>query len=269
MFDFDKNFEEYAIKWYDEHRDELENEDELEDMMPELYEKWAHEPIGELSGLTPAEFFDKIDPPTLVKLMLSACEGGSHPSSLLLDKIAARQECAIGLVDIIRASRNCEARMISINLLSEMGAEHPLDVYASFICDKDVDDDLRDLAVEIMCDYADRVADKLYKLIPSATFKQKEIIAEILVNAKHDDRTFRLLEEIFASTENLAYHAALVGKYGDERAAAMLYRALDTCNYAEYIEVRNAIERMGGVVDDTRDFSDDPYYIALKGTGDK
>ena len=266
MFDFDKNFEEYAIKWCDAHRGEY-SEDELEDMMPELYEKWANQPIDELKGLTPVQFFDKIDPPTLVKLLVSACDGGAHPSSLLLDKIAEKPECAQGLIDIVRASRNCECRMISINLLSEMGAAHPLDIYASFICDESVDDDLRDLAVEIMCDYPNEVSDKLYKLIPSATFSEKEIIAEILVNAKHDDRTYRLLEELFASSENLAYHAALVGKYGDERAAAMLYRALDTCNYAEFIEVRNAIERMGGVVDDgIRDFSDDPYYIALKGT---
>ena len=44
----------------------------------------------------------------------------------------------------------------------------------------------------------------------------------------------------------------------------MLYRALDNCNYAEYIEIKNAIERLGGIVDDARDFSDDPTYILIK-----
>ena len=44
-----------------------------------------------------------------------------------------------------------------------------------------------------------------------------------------------------------------------------MYPALDDCNYLEFIEIRNAIETMGGVVDDSyRDFSDDEYYKAIK-----
>ena len=46
----------------------------------------------------------------------------------------------------------------------------------------------------------------------------------------------------------------------------MLYRALDTASYADYIEIRNAIESLGGVVDDQlRDFTDDEEYKAIKG----
>ena len=90
------------------------------------------------------------------------------------------------------------------------------------------------------------------------------MIAEVLVNAKRDDRTLRLLEELFAQGDNVPFYAGLMGKYGDERASAMLYRALDTCNYMEYVEIKNAIERMGGVVEDSRDFTDDPYYRAMK-----
>ena len=41
--------------------------------------------------------------------------------------------------------------------------------------------------------------------------------------------------------------------------------ALDDSNYLEFMEIRNAIEQLGGVVDDTyRDFTDDPYYKAIK-----
>lgn len=264
MFDFDKSFEEFAIKWYDSHRDELSDADELEDKMPELYEQWASQPLGELSGLTPRAFFASVDAPDLVKLMISSCEGDQNPSSLLLDNVAAKPECAQGLRDTIRTSRNAKARTIASNLLTEMNESHPLDVYVGFICDEDCDEGLRETAIEVMCEHADEVSDMLYRLIPNASRAQKGMIAEILVNAKHDDRTLRLLEELFASGDNIPFYAGLMGKYGDERAAAMLYRALDSCNYMEYIEIKNAIERMGGVVDDTRDFSDDPYYAAIK-----
>lgn len=267
MFDFDKSFEEFAIKWYDSHRDEFENADELEDKMPELYEKWAVSPLGELSGLSPRAFFGNIDAPDLIKLMVSSCDGEQNPSSLLLDNITEKPECAQGLRDIIRTSHNNKARIIASNLLTEMNETHPLDVYASLICNESADEGLREAAIEVMCENADAVSGMLYKLIPSATAAQKGMIAEVLVNAEHDDRTLRLLEELFAAGDNIPFYAGLIGKYGDERAAAMLYRALDTCNYMEYIEVKNAIERMGGVVDDTRDFSDDPYYNAIKNLG--
>lgn len=264
MFDFDKSFEEYAIKWYEAHKEELSDADELEDKMPELYEKWCNEPLGALSGLSPRAFFDNIDAPDLMKLMVSSCEGEQNPSSLLLDKITERKACAQGLRDLIRTSGNVKAKTIAVNLLTEMDENHPLDVYANLLCDDSADEGLRESAIEVMCEHADEVADLLYKAIPDADIKQKGMIAEVLVNAKHDDRTLRLLEELFSSGDNIPFYAGLIGKYGDERAAAMLYRALDTCNYLEYVEVKNAIERMGGVVDDTRDFSEDPYYLAIK-----
>ena len=264
MFDFDKNYEEYVIHWYESHRDELEDEDALEDKMPELYEEWARRPLDELSGLSPQTFFRNIEAPDLIKLMVSSCEGEQNPCSLLLDNIVQNEACAQGLRDIIRTSQNAKAKVIAANLLTEMGAEHPLDVYARNICDRAVDESLREIGIEVLCEHADAVADTLYRLIPDADLAQKGMIAEVLVNAARDDRTLRLLEELFAQGDNIPFYASLMGKYGDERASAMLYRALDSCNYMEYVEIKNAIERMGGVVDDVRDFSDDPYFAAMK-----
>ena len=31
-------------------------------------------------------------------------------------------------------------------------------------------------------------------------------------------------------------------------------------NYVEYVEIRNAVEELGGEMDVEKDFSDDPYY---------
>ena len=74
-----------------------------------------------------------------------------------------------------------------------------------------------------------------------------------------------ILKELFEKSKNIPYIAGLIGKYGDERCAEFLYPALDNCNYLEFIEIRSAIEALGGVVDDTyRDFTDDEYYKAIK-----
>lgn len=115
-----------------------------------------------------------------------------------------------------------------------------------------------------MAERADLAADLLFPLIDGADLTRKTLIAEILVNAPKDERTYKLLTELFLNGGNVPLYAGYLGKYGDERAAAMLYRALDDCNYLEYLEIKNAIERMGGIVDDDRDFSDDEYYKAIK-----
>ena len=93
-----------------------------------------------------------------------------------------------------------------------------------------------------------------------------ELYAEVLSFAPTgNDRILELLRMLLGLDPNTAYIAALMGRYGDDRAAEDLYSLLDNCTYATYIEVRNAIETLGGTVDDNyRDFSDDPTYKALK-----
>lgn len=121
------------------------------------------------------------------------------------------------------------------------------------------------MAVEILSECADKVKDKLIAGINGADFDTKTLIAEVLIRASKDEKTFALLKELFESGKNTALFAGYLGKYGDERAAAMLYKALDKCNYLEFTEIRNAIEVLGGVVDDEyRDFTDDEYYKAIK-----
>ena len=62
-------------------------------------------------------------------------------------------------------------------------------------------------------------------------------------------------------------YASLLGKLGDERALDALNRALDReeINYLDYIEIRDAIEALGGECAHERDFNGDPYYETLKG----
>lgn len=265
MLDFDKMFEDYALRYYEEHADDFETPEEMEAVMPDIYEQWADAPSAALGGIAPRAFFERIaDPDELVDILIGTSEGEANPCSLLIDRIAQVPETAPRLSALIRDGSNVKAVMLAINLLSDMDAPHPFDAYVAWLTDESIDNEQRELAVEVMTDHADEVAEALYGLLENATFAQKTVIAEILVNAKHDERTYQLLLELLTEGDNVPLYAGYLGKYGDERAAAVLYRMLDDCNYLEYIEIKNAIERMGGVVDDVRDFSQDPYYRALK-----
>lgn len=265
MIDSDKMFEKHLKEWIKKHGGEF-TADETEDMLPELYEKWVTSPLPELGGISPEQYFENItDPQELVGAFKEANKGEGNACSLLLDRIVEVKECAPLLRQIVEDNADPKLTVAAMNVLEESGAEQSYELYADWLTDGKIDDGVRELAAEILKNNADAVKERLFSAIDKATADQKQIIADVLVEAGKDERTFKLLKELFLGGDNVPYTAGLLGKYGDERAAEFMYPALDDCNYLEFIEIRNAIEQMGGVVDDSyRDFSDDEYYKAIK-----
>ncbi len=272
MIDSDKLFESYLLNWMKEHKDEYPAE-EMERMLPELYEEWVTSPQKETDGKTPEEYFKAVtDPAKLVSAFVEANRGEGNACSLLLDRISEVPECAEGLLEVIKTEKDAKTVIAAMNLLEEItGAEQPYKLYAYWITDESKDEGVRELAAEMLVAAASdknlsaEIREGLFETLKDASLGVKQVIADILVECDRDERTYALLKELFATGENIPYVAGLIGKYGDERAAEFLYPALDDCNYLEFIEIRNAIEQMGGLVDENyRDFSDDVYYKAIK-----
>ena len=263
--DFDKLFEKYLRNWMK--KNTQFTPDEAEDMLPELYEEWVTSPCKEIGGITPEQYFLNItDPKELVEELIRENEGDSNACSLLGDRICEVPQCAPYIIDIIKKGENEKLVVECMNLLDDMGAEQPLDIYVQFIANENAPEGIRETACEILKTNANEVKDSLFPLILGASEDLKEILGDILCLADRDERTFNLLRDLFLNGKNVPFAAGLIAKYGDERAASYLYPALDVCNYLEFIEIRNAIESLGGVVDDNiRDWSDDEFYKALKG----
>ncbi len=260
MVDFDKLFEEYFRNWYAKNKDKITPED-AENNLPEVYEEWATTPCKELGGQSPEQYLLAI---TDVKVLIDAFSEGND-SSLLLDRMMDMPECVPYLIDLIKKNDSVEVTVSAMDLIEEMNAQHPFETYVKMLADENMDEAIREKSAEILKQYASLVRDNIFPLIDGASENLKEMIAEILVETDKDERTYNLLRDLFLSGSNVPYAAGLIGKYGDERAAEFLYPALDVCNYLEFIEIRNAIEQMGGVVDDNyRDFSDDEFYKAIK-----
>ncbi len=263
MIDFDQLFTQYMQEWV-ENNSSL-TPDEMEERACDLLEEWKNAPSKELGGISPKQYFEKItSPKELVEMLVTSSNEGTSPSVLLLDRIV-EIDCSEELRAVVKGEYSAEVKIEAINLLSETGTKHPLEKYVEILANGDEDEGLRELCVEVLCGEADEVASALYNLLPSADYTLKGLIAEILVNAKRDDRTYELLEDLFKNGGNVPLYAGFIGKYGDERAMTYLYKALDDCNYVDFTEIRSAIENLGGTVDDEyRDFSSDPYYKALK-----
>jgi len=266
MIDFDKKFQNYFEKWVQDNAGKY-TYDEMEDKIPEIYDEWLNAPDGELNGKSVSDYVNAMTADELISRFVESYDEGMDPGSVILDRIEEVPECAESLKNILDSDKSEVVKISAANLLHEMNkSDMAIKTFISWLFSFDTSDDLKDVAVEILTEYANEVKDDVLSNIDEVTdLNTKTLAAEILVNADKDERTYELLCELFESKSNVALHSGYLAKYGDERAAAMLYKALDDCNYLEFTEIRNAIEILGGVVDDDfRDFSEDEYYKAIK-----
>ena len=264
--DFDKLFENYADKYYAAHEDEYDSPDDFARDLDKVYHEWASSPQDVIGGLSPSEFFGNIPTAELIDILKGACAGDNNPNSLLFDRIAGEPSLIGDLIELAKESTDEKLLLITLSLINELGGADS-DFYVDMI-ERDIDACVKEECIESLCEHADEVKDVLLARAEATDDIGKiEMYLEPLTFCEPgDDRILALLRLLLASDPNVAYVAALMGRYGDERAAVDLYKLLDDCDYAEFIEIRNAIEQLGGVVDaHYRDFSDDPLYKAIKG----
>lgn len=263
--DFDKLFENYADKYYNAHSDEYETPDDFAKDLDKVYHEWATSPQDVIGGISPSEFFNRIPTEDLIDILKGACVGDNNPNSLLFDRIATEPSLLNDLIALAKTATDEELLLITLSLISELGGAD-----ASFyleMAERDIDVAVKDECIEKLCDCAEEVKDELIARAERADDVGKiEMYVEALTFcAPGNDRILGLLRTLLAADPNTAYVAALMGRYGDERACQDLYRLIDTCDYAEFLEIRNAIETLGGTVDDRcRDFSSDPLYKAIR-----
>ncbi|MCM1368594.1 MAG: hypothetical protein NC184_07285 [Roseburia sp.] len=263
--DFDKLFENYADKYYHLHESEYGSPEEFAKDLDGIYHIWATSPQETLGGISPSEFFNRIPTADLVEILRGACVGEQNPSSLLFDRIATEPSLLGDLTSMALKATDEKLLTVTLSLIAEIGGAD--DEFYLTMLDRDVDAAVKELCIEALCDRADDVKEALLARAQKADDVGKlEMYAELLTFCEAgDDRILGLLRTLLGADPNTAYVAALIGRYGDDRACADLYRLLDTCDYAEFLELRNAIEELGGTVDEHyRDFSDDPLYAAIK-----
>lgn len=263
--DFDKLFENYADRYYNEHESEYSSPDDFARDLDKVYHEWATSPQEVLGGISPSEFFNRVPTVELVDILKGACAGENNPSSLLYDRIATEPLVLPDLVELAKETDDEKLLTVTMSLISELGGA--ADSFYLDMLERNVDAAVKEQCIDMLCDHADDVRDELVARAKAADdVGMIELYIEPLTYcAPGDDEILGLLRLLLKTDPNVAYVAALMGRYGDTRAAADLYPLLDTCDYAEFLEIRNAIEQLGGSVDDKyRDFSDDPLYQAIK-----
>lgn len=264
MIDFQKLFDDFVDEWIEKNSENYVTEEEIAQAVADVYEDWCNTRFKELDGLTPREYFAKIEnPKELVDMLIGYTADKEEVPGVLLERISEVQGAVPYLMEIIKREKNDELTMYAINLLNELSSSEPFDIYIDWIFNPKMDKDLRDIASEILAENATAVKDRVLARLKDADFSSKEYASDILVKCAKDDRIFELLKELFLSKTNYQLYANYLGQYGDERAIDILLEAAKTCDYISFIEIRNAVEELGGEFNVERDFSQDKDFQKL------
>ncbi len=122
-------------------------------------------------------------------------------------------------------------------------------------------------AYEFLLDDSEPIKDVMIEKMYSLSGDTALMTLELLSRQSPDKAIFMLLVSQLYLAENIELVAKLIGSYGDSKGVEVLKNFADEVelNYNEFMEVRNAIEMLGGDFESKQDFENDPFYRALKG----
>ena len=268
--DFDKAFSMFAMKYFKDHAKEYKNYDAMEAAMPEVYAIFLDTPADFLAKQKPGEYFDAWDDPkTLIDWMEDYFKQRVPVPDMLLNRIVKLGDSAEArLVAMLKKERTPqEARMTAVSLLQELVSIAPMEMYIEWQKNREAEDELCDAAAESLVQMGTAAIEPMLKALDDCNDAGCEALCGVLSYYPDSTGTVvkHLLRLIRKYNANVAVLAGYLGRLGDDSALETLIElAMDADQpYLNYIELRSAIEMLGGDAPE-RDFDEsDPEYDAM------
>ncbi|MDR0396954.1 MAG: hypothetical protein LBH66_06595 [Oscillospiraceae bacterium] len=278
--DFDREFERFTRAWLRKYAPKYGGDlSRMESRIPDLYVRWLNKPVSWLDGRKPGMYFASYgDPTELIGWAADYARADVSLPAPLMDRISILPGAEEALLKALAdASTPYALRLTIVPMLSEMKSVKPMPLYIKWIANRlsaerggrvHRDDDLAELCAEALARMGPSVVEPILEAAPGANPAGQETFLDILCNFPGDKRIVELGVELFERGRgSTALIAAYLGKLGDPKALPPLERALHggRLAYLDYIEVRNAVEELGGgIPDEQPDFAGDPGYESLK-----
>lgn len=268
VIDFDKKFFEFARAWVLKHPGL--NEDQIEESFNEMMQEWICTPADWLDGDAPRDYFRRFErAEELIELMNAYSQQSVNlPEPLYARIVEMGEACAPKLLEMLRDESRSEAlRAEAMGLLRDIGSDLADDYLLELVCGAQSANELSDMAADILSSRAPSVADKLLDRYEDAGDYARLLILDICCNFPGDERIYQhLLHQLRNDPEQRALWASCLGKLGDARAIEPMREMLNLYDlkYLDYIELRAAVEALGGDAGEERSFYGDPDFEALR-----
>lgn len=248
--DVDALFDEFLDDFISKNLDKY-SATEIEKKIEELYESFGNMKNDSLGGLTPIEYFAQMKTEELLSLLKTQVDDGESVSGYLCNVLEKRIDAQDGLIDMA-FSTNEELAVYAINILGVLKSVKAFKQFIKAINLKNVSHSIADVMTEAMQGSADLIKEDILAVYkPNCT--GADYFEDILSNASQDERIFKILcAEFLNDANNVSINAFYLAKYGDERALPILYSTIKRrdISLVDYGELKNAIEKLGGVVED-------------------
>lgn len=265
VIDMDKLFDDYISDFVHQNIGKI-NAEEIEDSIPQLYEKFGREKLSDLGNKSPEEFYKGYSPEELLECLRAHLEEKVPVSDFLCETIQNEMSNEQALLNQLNQDLPEELTLYLMNMLDAMGSKKCANRYLEFIT-WDYSEPIKELATELLCNMADLVKDNIVGQFKDCAEPIKAYLTQVLSYASKDDKVFDILiEEFVKNQDNIPLYAGYLAKYGDERALPFLKTAIEgeKINYFDFEELRFAIEALGGEYQQERDFSADKIYQKIK-----
>ena len=268
IFDFDAKFFEYAQTWMALHPGMTEKQ--VESSYNEIMLSWLNAPAKWLGGETPGTYFNRYtEPKDLIKLVEEYDKRDiGLPEPLYARIVALGEVCAEPLTRIAANDDRPESiRATAIAMLRDIGTAVPRDLFVELVCTCKKPNELSEMASDILCAADAAVVDELLDRYEAAPEYAQALILDICCNFPGNARVFDLcLSKLRTCHDQRAYYASLIEKLGNPEAIDTLrtLAQMSDLTYLDYIEIRNAIESLGGDAGEERTFYGDPGYEAMR-----
>lgn len=269
IINFDEHFADFTSEWMTQHAGMYKTYDDMEADLPHVYMAFLNTRAKWLGSLTPGSYFTQFeDPKVLVDWMQAYCQEGVPVPDLLMEQINfVGKPCEKRLVALLKdPDAEEEAKMLAIGLLRDLESTQPKMLYINWQLDRAEKDDMKDNALESLRAMGETVVQPILQVVDQANAAGQEALLEVLADYPGNEQIFRLALRLFQEhPERRALFAGYLAKIGDDRAMPALIEAArdPKVNYLTFIELRNAIETLGGECPE-REFDEDPEYEALR-----
>ena len=268
IYDFDAKFFEYAQTWMALHPGLTEKQ--VEDSYNEIMMNFLNAPAKWLDGQKPGEYFNYYtDPKDLMKLFEEYHRRDvGLPEPLYARIVSLGEACVEPLMRVAEdRQRPEEMRASAIAMLRDIGTDAPREMYIDLVSRCGEANELSEMASDILCASDETVVDELLKRYEAAPEYAQMLIRDICCNFPGRENVYELcVDKLRNRPEERAFYASLLEKLGDPRALETLEKMLKLTdlNYLDYIEIRNAVESLGGDPGEERTFYGDPDYEAMR-----
>lgn len=270
VIDVDKLFDDYISDYVYKNIGKVKPE-EIENKIPMLYEQFGNEKLKELDNKTPNEYYKDYDIKELLTCLKNHLEKRVEVSDFLCEAINAKVDDDAELVKALDNDEDEEFMLYVMNILIDMGSKKCLNKFLELIT-WDYSENVKELATEYLKEHAESVKDQVLSQFRDCDNIIKEYLTEILSGCKKDDKVFDILIEQFAKNQDkIPLYAGYLAKYGDERALTFLMAEIERqdISYADFEELRFAIEALGGEYNKVRDFKKEKTYKKIMKSEEK